>query len=68
MTKDEWKRRYAARIMEQAEWPEVPAIQASEVAAQEYERMERAAGNAIVWERPEQDADDEMSYWEDDGE
>jgi ribose 1,5-bisphosphokinase PhnN len=70
ITRDEWKRRYAARIMERADWPEMAAIDASEVAAQEFERMERAAGNAIDWnaECPEWAADEEMSYWENDGE
>lgn len=70
MTRDEWMRRYAARIMERAGWDDVSAIQASEIGAQEFERMECAAGNAIDWsvESPEDAADDEMIYWEHDGE
>lgn len=70
LTREEWKRRYAARIMERACWDEVSAIQASEIAALEFERNERAAGNAIDWnaENPERVADEEMSYWENDGE
>lgn len=75
--REEWQRRYAARIMERAGWPEHAAIEASRVGAEEYERNERAAGNAVVWlgvsaggpwDTPEDCADEEMSYWEDDGE
>ena len=71
----EWERRYAARIMERADWPEHAAIEAARVGADEHERNERAAGNAVVWlggprgtfDTPEEQADEEMSYWDDDG-
>jgi hypothetical protein len=75
--REEWQRRYAARIMERAGWPEHAAIEAARVGAEEYERNERAAGNAVVWlgvsaggpwDTPEDLADEEMSYWDDDGE
>lgn len=73
--REEWERRYAARIMERAGWPEHAAIEAGRVGAEEFERNEREAGNAVVWrgapvgrfETPEEQADEEMSYWEDDG-
>ena len=73
--REEWERRYAARIMERSGWPEHAAIEAGRVGAEEYERNERKAGNAVVWlgapvgrlETPEEQADEEMSYWEDDG-
>ena len=77
ISREEWQRRYAARIMERAGWPEHAAIEAGRVGAEEYERSERAAGNAVVWlgvsaggpwDTPEDLADEEMSYWEDDGE
>lgn len=76
ITREEWQRRYAARIMEKAGWPEHAAIEAGKVGAEEYERNERAAGNAVTWhgadtgmlDSPEECADEEMSYWEDDGE
>lgn len=70
----EWERRYAARIMERADWPECAAIEAGRVGAEEYERNERAAGNVVLWiggpgglfDTPEEIADDEMSCWTDD--
>lgn len=72
----EWERRYAARIMERADWPEHAAIEAARVGAEEHERNERAAGNAVAWlgspsgtlDTPEEQADEEMSCWDDDGE
>jgi len=76
ISQEEWTRRYAARIMEQADWPEHAAMNAARVGAEEYERSERAAGNAVEWwggpggmiDTPEDCADEEMSYWTDDGE
>lgn len=76
ISRDEWQRRYAARIMECAGWPERAAIEAARVGAEEHERYERQAGNAVSWiggpvgrlETPEEQADEEMSNWEDDGE
>ena len=73
--RDEWQRRYAARIMERADWPEHAAIEAARVGAEEHERNERAAGNAVAWlggpsgtfDTPEEQADEEMSCWDDDG-
>mgnify|MGYP000650359195 CR=1 FL=1 len=74
--REEWERRYAARIMERAGWPEHAAIGASKVGSEEYEAQERDCGNAVVWwggpsgtnNTPEDQADEEMSYWENDGE
>jgi hypothetical protein len=71
MTREEWIDRYAKRIMDRAGWSAEEARRAAEVGADEYERYERAANNALVWgspTSPEDDADDEMSYWENDGE
>jgi hypothetical protein len=76
ISRDEWVRRYAARIMEKAAWAEDAAMMAAEAGAKEYERDERAAGNAVGWwggpggmlDTPEDSADEEMSYWTDDGE
>ena len=45
----EWQRRYAARIMERASWPEHAAIFAAEAGAEAYEEQERGCGNAVVW-------------------
>lgn len=75
ISRDEWMRRYAARIMEVAGWNEHAAIDAGRVGAEEHERNERAAGNAVAWlggpvgkfDTPEEQADEEMSNWEDDG-
>jgi hypothetical protein len=60
--KAEWQRRFAARIMEIAKWPEIPAIQCAESAVAEMDDM---------WDDykddPEGAADEEMSNWTDDG-
>ena len=74
--REEWERRYAARIMERAGWPEHAAIAASKAGSEAYEEKERGCGNAVVWwggpsgadNTPEDQADEEMSYWTDDGE
>ena len=74
--REEWQRRYAARIMKRAGWPEHAAIDAAKVGAEWYEEQERSCGNAVVWRggpsgadnSPEDQADEEMSYWTDDGE
>lgn len=74
--REEWERRYAARIMERAGWPEHAAIAASKADAEAHEESERGCGNAVVWwggpsganNTPEDEADAEMSYWTDDGE
>lgn len=74
--REEWERRYAARIMERAGWPEHAAIDASKAGSEAYEEQERGCGNAPVWwggpsgadNTPEDAADEEMSYWTDDGE
>ena len=76
ISRDEWKRRYAARIMERAGWEECPAIAAAEAGADALQESERACGTAVVWwggpsgadNTPEYQADEEMSYWTDDGE
>jgi len=75
ITRDDWKRRYAARIMDRAKWDECSAVAASEAGASAYEESERAAGNTVIWWgvapgsdlTPEDAADEEMSYWTDDG-
>ena len=76
ITRDEWIRRYATRIHEQAGWTMEEAAEAARVGADEYERNARESGEAVVWwggpdgERntPETEADEEMSCWTDDGE
>ena len=37
------------------------------VGAIEHEQNERGCGNVVAWEAPEEAADEEMSYWTDDG-
>jgi len=73
ITRDEWVRRYAERIRQKA--GAEGADDAAHVGAEEYERHEHAAGNAVVWwggpsnanNTPEDEADEEMSYWTNDG-
>lgn len=58
---EEWKRRFAARIMDVAKWPEWPAMQAADAAADFDDMMEEYHHD------PEGAADEEMSNWGDDG-
>lgn len=66
MTRDEWMRRYADRIKEKAGWEEGDAMSAAKAAAEDHERNELEAGDTVDWMDPEEDADVEMSYWDDD--
>ncbi len=66
LTRDEWMRRYAARVMERAGWAERPAIVVSRASADTEEEEARADGRAPAWVDPEGAADSEMSYWTDD--
>lgn len=66
MTRDEWKRRYAARISERSGWSAEDAAECAEIGAECYEQNERGAGNAVEWSCSEEEADEEMSYWDDD--
>lgn len=76
ITREAWMRRYAAQVMKRAGWTQEEADEVAAIGAQEYEANERAAGNAVVWwggpsgadNTPEDEADEEMSYWTDDGE
>ena len=73
ITRDEWIRRYAERVRQRA--GSDGADDAADAGADAYEESERAAGNAVVWwggpsgtdNTPEDEADEEMSYWTDDG-
>jgi hypothetical protein len=76
ISRDEWQRRYAARIMEKSDWPEHAAIEAARVGAELYEEDEWSPDRPVVWwggpsgehMSPEDLADEEMSCWTDDGE
>jgi len=71
-----WEERYAAQVRKRAGWTPAEADECARVGAIAYEESERAAGNAVVWwggpsganNTPEDEADEEMSYWTDDGE
>lgn len=60
MDEAEWKRRYAARIMAVASWPEISAMNAAE--AVDFDDMDEE-----FRADPELAADEEMSCWTDDG-
>ncbi len=64
MNRNEWTARYAARVVNRAGWTHEEAQEAARVGAEVYEN--NAAGNALAWEDPEAEADEEMSYWTDD--
>lgn len=74
ITAEEWVHRYADRIHEVSGGSAEFAMEAARVGAAEYERNERAAGNAVMWwggpsganNTPEDEADEEMSYWDND--
>lgn len=66
LTREEWMRRYAARVMECAGVEEHQAIEIAKVGAECWAEGERAASTAIEWIDPEDAADEEMSYWEND--
>lgn len=59
LTRDEWKRQYAARLMERSGMAELPAIECAE---------EAATDDIFRWNEmhPEDAADQEMSCWEND--
>jgi hypothetical protein len=64
----EWESRYAARVRKRAGWTSEECAEAARVGAVAHEESERGCGNAVAWEDPEGAADEEMSYWTDDGE
>lgn len=74
ITREEWERRYAARIRQRAGWTHEEAAEAARVGAEAYEEQECRFGNAVVWwggpsgadNTPEDEADEEMSYWSND--
>ena len=76
ITRAEWESRYAAQVRKRAGWTHEEAAECARVGAEAYEEQERGCGNAVVWwggpsgadNTPEDQADEEMSYWTDDGE
>lgn len=76
ITREQWEKRYSKRIMDCAGWDQESADQAASAGAEQHSMNERAAGNSVAWYggprglslTPEEQADEEMSYWEDDGE
>lgn len=61
-SKEEWQRRFAARIMACASWDEIPAMQCAEAG---FELMVAEAPEFVL--DPEGAADEEISCWTDDG-
>lgn len=59
MTPEEWKRRYAARIVEKAGWDQESADAAAEVGLEIID-----LDGYIKILTPEDEADEEMSYWD----
>lgn len=71
LTREEWHRRYAARMRERAALTEDEAREQADIAAEAEESTARYAGKGpAAWANPEWAADEELSYWEgdDDGE
>lgn len=72
ISREEWLRRYAARIKKRAAVDDKMAMDIAEAGAEAYAEMEKAAGNVLIWEdtpmcNPEEQADEELSCWTDDG-
>lgn len=69
LSAEEWKRRYAARVMEVSGMLEHQAIEVARVGRELYDEEVREYGqdSADVWGGPEDLADQEMSCWDDDG-
>lgn len=74
ITKEEWIRRYAARIGEVTNSAPEHCLECANVAAATIEQEHKAQGCTPVWYgvrcgsqvSPEEDADEEMSNWSDD--
>jgi len=62
--REEWMRRFAARLMDGGNMPEIPAMQCAAEAWHEVRHNLTADGSFIT---PEDAADEEISQWEDDG-
>jgi len=67
-SRGEWTRRYAARVMERTGMEERQAMDVANVGAECYAEQERETSWEIKWTDPEGAADEEISYWENDGE
>lgn len=65
LDREEWTRRYAARVMERTGMLEHQAMEVARVGRQEFDREIKTWGDAILTD-PEECADEEMSYWEND--
>lgn len=71
ITREEWKQRYASRVQARTGWTLDQCAFVASTGASVHEKNERACGNAIVWwggpsganNTPEDEADEEMSYW-----
>jgi hypothetical protein len=63
MSREEWERRYADHLSAKGGMPANLAIESAHEAAKENLR-----NNGDEWLDPEDDAEVEMSYWEDDDE
>lgn len=63
MTRAEWTRRFAARIKEVCEWDDASALACAEASAEQ--NLENIGDE---WLDPEEEADVEISYFENDEE
>ena len=71
ITRDEWTRRYATRIHERAGWAMEEAAEAARVGADMLEQDGEApwwGSPGEAYNTPEDEADEEMSCWTNDGE
>lgn len=67
LTREKWMERYAARIMYVAEWDKESAIAAADAGADAVVEDAMYSQSQVEWINPEEQADDEISCWEDDG-
>ena len=75
ITRADWESRYAAQVRKRAGWTHEEAAECARVGAKAYVEQERGWGATVVWwggpsgahNTPEDQADEEMSYWIFDG-
>lgn len=63
LTREQWTRRFADRVKQRAGWNEEEAMECATVSAEV-----NFQNNGDEWLDPEDDADVEMSYFDNDGE
>lgn len=67
MTREEWITRYAAHMKSVAGLSDAEAVEVTKPAIEAVEQEGKDSGADPDWTDPEGAADEELSYWNDDG-